>query len=102
LRELVDPKIAEYRGPIVKNTDDGFLAEFVSVVDDVRCAVEVQLGMIDREWQTPDDERTKFLMGINLGDVIAEEYDIFGECEHRSALGSVRRARRDPMRSTMS
>ena len=79
LRELVDPKIREHRGRIVKNTGDGFLAEFASVVDAVRCAVEVQRGMIDREPEIPDDQRTKFRIGINLGDVIAEEYDIFGD-----------------------
>jgi TolB-like protein/class 3 adenylate cyclase len=79
LRELVDPKIEEHRGRIVKNTGDGFLAEFASVVDAVRCAVEIQLGMIDREPEMPDDQRTRFRIGINLGDVIAEEHDIFGD-----------------------
>jgi len=53
-RELVDPKIAEHRGRIVKNTGDGMLAEFSSVVDAVRCAVEVQRGMIDREPDVPE------------------------------------------------
>src|SRR5262245_39421934 len=79
LRELVGPKIQEHRGRVVKTTGDGFLAEFASVVDAVRCAVEIQRGMIDREREMPDDRRTKFRMGINLGDVIAEEYDIFGD-----------------------
>jgi TolB-like protein len=79
LRELVDPKIEEYRGRIVKNTGDGFLAEFASVVDAVRCAVEVQRGMIDREPEMPDDQRIRLRIGINLGDVIAEEHDIFGD-----------------------
>jgi adenylate cyclase len=79
LRELVDPKITEHRGRIVKNTGDGFLAEFASVVDAVRCAVEVQRGMIEREPEMPDDQRTRFRIGINLGDVIAEEHDIFGD-----------------------
>jgi adenylate cyclase len=79
LRELVDPKIKEHRGRIVKNTGDGFLAEFASVVDAVRCAVEVQRGMIGREPEMPDDQRTRFRIGINLGDVIAEEHDIFGD-----------------------
>jgi class 3 adenylate cyclase len=55
LAQLVDPKIKEHRGRIVKNTGDGFLAEFASVVDAVRCAVEVQRGMIDREPEMPDD-----------------------------------------------
>src|SRR5246127_473566 len=79
LRELVDPKIEEHRGRIVKNTGDGFLAEFASVVDAVRCAVEVQRGMIEREPEMPDDQRIRLRIGINLGDVIAEEHDIFGD-----------------------
>jgi adenylate cyclase len=79
LRELVDPKIKEHRGRTVKNTGDGFLTEFASVVDAVRCAVEVQRGMIGRESEMPDDQRIRFRIGINLGDVIAEEHDIFGD-----------------------
>jgi len=79
LRELVDPKIAEHRGRIVKNTDDGFLAEFPSVVDAVRCAVEIQRGMADREPEAPEERRIRFRIGINLGDVIVEEHDIFGD-----------------------
>ena len=73
LAQLVDPKIKEHRGRIVKNTGDGFLAEFASVVDTVRCAVEVQRGMIDREPETPDEQRIRFRIGINLGDMIAAE-----------------------------
>jgi adenylate cyclase len=79
LRELVDPKIEEHRGRIVKNTGDGFLAEFASVVDAVRCAVKMQRGMIDREPAVPDERRIRFRTGINLGDVIVEEHDIFGD-----------------------
>jgi TolB-like protein/class 3 adenylate cyclase len=79
LRELVDPKIKEHRGRIVKNTGDGFLAEFPSVVDAVRCAVEVQRAMGDRNAETPEDKRITFRVGVNLGDVIAEEHDIFGD-----------------------
>jgi adenylate cyclase len=79
LRELVDPKIREHRGRTVKNTGDGFLAEFPSVVDAVRCAVEVQRGMIDRELEVTDERRITFRIGINLGDVIVEEHDIFGD-----------------------
>ena len=78
-RELVDPKIREHRGRIVKNTGDGLLAEFASVVDAVRCAAEVQRGMIDREPEVPDERRIRFRIGINLGDVIAEGDDIFGD-----------------------
>jgi adenylate cyclase len=79
LSELVDPKIQEHRGRVVKNTGDGFLAEYPSVVDAVRCAVEVQRGMVDREPEVPDGQRIRFRIGINLGDVIVEEHDIFGD-----------------------
>src|ERR1700730_1944331 len=79
LRELVDPKIKEHRGRTVKNTGDGLLAEFPSVVDAVRCAVEVQRGMVEREPDTAENKRISFRIGINLGDVIAEEDDIFGD-----------------------
>src|SRR6478672_10963557 len=75
LGELVNPKIAEQRGRIVKNTGDGFLAEFASVVDAVRCAVEMQHGMAERNAGTPPEKRIEFRVGINLGDVIAEEHD---------------------------
>jgi TolB-like protein/class 3 adenylate cyclase/Tfp pilus assembly protein PilF len=79
LRELVDPKIAQHRGRIVKNTGDGFLADFPSVVGAVRCAVEVQRGMSDREREVPDERRIGFRIGVNLGDVIVEQHDIFGD-----------------------
>ena len=79
LAELIDPKIAEHRGRAVKNTGDGLLAEFPSVVDAVRCAVEVQRGMTDRNAGFAAPERIEFRIGVNLGDVIAEEHDIFGE-----------------------
>jgi TolB-like protein/Tfp pilus assembly protein PilF len=79
LSELVNPKINEHRGRTVKNTGDGLLAEFGSVVDAVRCAVEVQRGMVERNAGTPVDERIEFRVGINLGDVIVEEGDIFGD-----------------------
>jgi TolB-like protein/class 3 adenylate cyclase len=79
LQELVNPKIGEHRGRIVKNTGDGFLAEFASVVDAVRCAVEFQRGMAERNGSVQPDKRVHFRVGINLGDVIAEEHDIFGD-----------------------
>jgi TolB-like protein/class 3 adenylate cyclase len=79
LGELVNAKIAEHRGRVVKNTGDGFLAEFQSVVDAVRCAVEIQRGMADREPEVPDERRIEFPIGINLGDVIVDEDDIFGD-----------------------
>jgi hypothetical protein len=79
LRELVNPKIAEHRGRVVKNTGDGMLAEFSSVVDAVRCAAEVQRAMADRNAETAEDKRITFRVGINLGDVIAEPDDIYGD-----------------------
>ena len=79
LTELINPKIGEHRGRIVKNTGDGFLAEFPSVVDAVRCAIEVQRGMAERNADTPPEKRIEFRVGINLGDVIVEEHDIFGD-----------------------
>jgi TolB-like protein/class 3 adenylate cyclase/Flp pilus assembly protein TadD len=79
LGELVNPKIQDHRGRIVKNTGDGFLAEFASVVDAVRCAVEVQRGMVECNAMTPEDKRIEFRIGVNLGDVIVEEHDIFGD-----------------------
>jgi adenylate cyclase len=79
LRELVDPKIKDHRGRTVKNTGDGLLAEFASVVDAVRCAVEIQRAMVDREPDLPEERRIRFRIGINLGDVIVEEHDIFGD-----------------------
>jgi class 3 adenylate cyclase len=79
LAEVVEPKIAQHRGRVVKNTGDGFLAEFASVVDAVRCAVEMQRGMTERNAGIAAPERIEFRIGINLGDVIAEEHDIFGD-----------------------
>jgi adenylate cyclase len=79
LGQLVEPKIRQHKGHTVKNTGDGLLAEFASVVDAMRCAAEVQRGMIDREPQVPNARRIRFRIGINLGDVIAEDEDIFGD-----------------------
>src|SRR5262245_22483578 len=78
-RDLIDPKIAAHRGRIVNTAGDGLLAEFSSVVDAVRCAAEMQRAMIDRNADTPADKRISFRMGVNLGDVIVEPQDIFGE-----------------------
>jgi adenylate cyclase len=78
-QQLIDPKIEEHHGRIVKTTGDGLLAEFASVVDAVRCAVEVQRAMADRNVETLEDKRIIFRVGINLGDVIAEEDDIYGD-----------------------
>jgi TolB-like protein/Tfp pilus assembly protein PilF len=79
LRQLINPKIAEHRGRVVKNTGDGLLAEFPSAVNAVRCAVEVQRTMIERNADVPEEERISFRIGINLGDVIVEPEDIFGD-----------------------
>jgi TolB-like protein/class 3 adenylate cyclase/Tfp pilus assembly protein PilF len=78
-RELVDPKIGEHRGRIVKTSGDGLLAEFASVVDAVRCAVEIQDGMPKRNADVPPDRRIEFRVGINVGDIIIDESDIFGD-----------------------
>jgi class 3 adenylate cyclase len=76
---LVDPKIEEHRGRIVKTTGDGMLVEFASVVDAVRCAVEVQRGMSERNARVNLDKRIEFRVGINLGDIIIDDDDIYGE-----------------------
>ena len=77
--ELVDPKIQQHRGRIVKNTGDGFLAEFTSVLDAVRCATEIQQAMTVRNAKTPDDRRIEFRIGIHQGDIITDSGDIFGD-----------------------
>jgi len=78
-RDLGDPKIKEHRGRIVKTTGDGLLVEFASVVDAVRCAVETQREMATRNTRIPPERRIEFRMGINLGDIIVEDGDIFGD-----------------------
>ena len=78
-RELADLKIAEHRGRIVKTTGDGLLAEFASVVDAVRCAVELQREMAERNAAVPENKRIEFRMGVNVGDIIIEDGDIFGD-----------------------
>jgi adenylate cyclase len=78
-RELLDPKIAEHHGGIVKTTGDGLLTEFASVVDAVRCAVAVQQAMPERNTSVGADNRIELRMGINLGDVIVEGDDLYGD-----------------------
>jgi class 3 adenylate cyclase len=78
-RELADPRIDEHRGRIVKTTGDGVLVEFASIVDAVRCAVAVQRGMAAHNAAVPIDRRIEFRIGINLGDIIVEDDDIFGD-----------------------
>ena len=78
-RELLDGRIAEHRGRIFKTTGDGLLVEFQSIVDAVRCAVGLQREMAARNQGLPAEERLEFRMGINLGDVIVDGDDIFGD-----------------------
>jgi adenylate cyclase len=78
-KELMDPKITEHRGRIVKTTGDGMLVEFVSVVDAVRYAVDVQRGMAERNANVAPDRRIEFRIGINVGDIISDENDIYGD-----------------------
>jgi adenylate cyclase len=78
-REVIDPTIAEHNGRIVKTTGDGLLLEFPSVVDAVRCAVDVQRGMARRNEGTAPDRRLDFRIGINVGDIIIDGDDIFGD-----------------------
>ena len=78
-RELVDPKIAEHRGRIVKTTGDGMLVEFASVVDAVRCAIAVQQATPERNTGVAADNRIELRIGINLGDVIVEGDDLYGD-----------------------
>jgi adenylate cyclase len=79
LRGLADPKISEYRGKVVKHTGDGVLAEFGSVVDAVRCAIEVQRGMAEQNAAMPQVKRIEFRIGIHVGDIIVDDNDIFGD-----------------------
>ena len=78
-RELIDPKVAEHRGRIVKTTGDGALIEFASAVDATRCAMEIQRAMAERSAAIPEDRRIEFRIGINVGDIIIDESDIYGE-----------------------
>src|SRR5215467_13961935 len=78
-RELIDPKIAEYGGRIVKTTGDGLLLEFPSVVDAIRCAVDMQRRMADRNAGVPPEQRIEFRIGINVGDIIVDGDDIYGD-----------------------
>jgi TolB-like protein/class 3 adenylate cyclase/tetratricopeptide (TPR) repeat protein len=77
--ELIDPKIAEHHGRIVKTTGDGALVEFASAVDAVRCAMEIQRAMAERNASNPEDRRIEFRIGINVGDIIIDENDIYGD-----------------------
>src|SRR6266446_933480 len=78
-RELIDPKIDAHRGRIVKTTGDGLLVESASVVDAVRCAVAVQRQMAERNNAVPEERRLEFRIGVNVGDIIVEDEDIYGD-----------------------
>jgi adenylate cyclase len=77
--ELIDPKIAAHHGRLVKTTGDGFLAEFSSVVDALRCAIEIQREMAERNAVAALERRIEYCVGINVGDVMVENGDIFGD-----------------------
>ena len=77
--EVIDPKISEHRGRIVKTTGDGLLVEFASVVDALRCGTEWQRGMAERNSRVPTDTRIEFRIGVHQGDIVAEDDDIFGD-----------------------
>ena len=78
-REIAEPRIREHRGRIVKSTGDGFLVEFASVVDAVHCAVEMQRAWAGRNADIPVERRIEFRIGINLGDIISQDHDIYGD-----------------------
>jgi TolB-like protein/class 3 adenylate cyclase len=78
-KSLVDPMVERHRGRIVKTTGDGALVEFASAVDAVRCALDIQRGMAERNADIPDERRIEFRVGINVGDVILDEGDIYGD-----------------------
>ena len=84
-RELIDPKIAEHRGRIVKTTGDGLLVEFGSVVDALRCATELRDGMASRNAEVPHDQRIEFRVGIHMGDIVADDGDVFGDAVNIAA-----------------
>src|SRR5712691_10773011 len=79
LRELIDPTIAARRGRVVKTTGDGLLAEFPSAVEAVACAIAIQRGLASRNKNTPEEKQLTYRIGINIGDIIIEANDIFGD-----------------------
>src|SRR5437899_10367350 len=85
-REISDPKIAEHRGRIVKTTGDGLLVEFPSVVEAVRCAVELQREIAQRNVDVPEARRIEFGIGITVGDIIIDDHDIYGSGVNVAAL----------------
>ncbi len=77
--DLIEPKLAQYHGRIVKLMGDGLLAEFPSAVEAVQCAVEIQHTMVERNADVPEERRTTYRIGINIGDIVVEDEDIFGD-----------------------
>ena len=102
-REVTDPKIDSHRGRIVKTIGDGLLVEFASVVDAVRCAVDIQREMAARNAQNRAEDPIVFRIGINLGDIIIDGADIFGDGVNVAArlegLAAARRDLRQPDRA---
>jgi adenylate cyclase len=92
---LVDPKIAEHRGRIVKTTGDGVLVEFASTVDAVRCAISIQRSMPAHNADLPVDKKIEFRIGINVGDIIVDSEDIFGDGVNVAARPRRGRGRHD-------
>jgi class 3 adenylate cyclase len=84
-QNLVEPLIAEYRGRIIRLMGDGALCEFGSVVDAVQCALLIQRGMVEHEAEAPVEEKIRFRIGINIGDVVHEDGDIFGDAVNIAA-----------------
>jgi adenylate cyclase len=76
---VIDPRIADYHGRIVKTTGDGLLVEFASVVDALRCAAELQAALANSNASLPPDRRIEFRIGVNVGDIVVEDGDIFGD-----------------------
>jgi adenylate cyclase len=78
-KSLIDPEISQHRSRIVKTTGDGLLVEFASAVDAVLCAMEIQRGMAERNANIPESERIEIRAGINVGDIMIDEGDIYGD-----------------------
>ena len=110
LRELIDPTIAEHRGRVLRTRGDGFLAMFDSPVEAVRCAIVIQQSMVGRNLELPSTQWIRFRIGVNLGDVIVEPDDIYGEGVNVAATARAagrawqhlhlgRRVRTDPLQA---
>jgi adenylate cyclase len=78
-KEVIDPKVAEHRGRMVKTAGDGLIVEFVSVVDALHCAVHVQRTLAERNRPVSEERRIVFRMGLNVGDIVVDEGDVFGD-----------------------